>query len=79
VYGRLTGRPPFEGATLIEKITRIRQTSPAPPRKYQMCVPSQFEGVVLKLLEKRPEQRYQTADDLVAELEQVGKTERVTA
>ena len=61
VYALLTGRPPFEGTTLVEKITRIRQTAPDKPTKYQMSIPAMFEGVVLKLLAKDPKDRYQTA------------------
>jgi serine/threonine protein kinase len=78
VYALLTGRPPFEGATLVEKITRIRQTDPALPTKYQRSIPSRFESAVLRLLAKEPDDRYQAADELVAELEQVGKVQGVT-
>jgi serine/threonine-protein kinase len=77
-YALLTGRPPFEGATLAEKVTRIRQTPPEKPTKYQLSIPGQFEGVVLKLLAKRPEERYQTATELLAELTRVGKFQGVT-
>jgi serine/threonine protein kinase len=77
-YALLTGRPPFEGATLIEKITRIRQSEPVKPTKFQMAIPHRFEQAVLKLLAKRPEDRYQTADELVTELERIGKLEGVT-
>lgn len=79
VYALLTGRPPFEGSTMIETVTRIRQAEPEKPTKYQMSIPARFEGVVLKLLAKRPEDRYQTADDLLKELERVGKAQGVTA
>ncbi|HEV3115486.1 MAG TPA: FHA domain-containing serine/threonine-protein kinase [Gemmataceae bacterium] len=75
VYALLSGRPPFEGKTLIEMITRIRQTEPVPPTKFQMSIPSAFEGIVLKMLAKRPEDRYAAADRLVAELERVGKSQ----
>jgi serine/threonine protein kinase len=73
VYALLTGRPPFDGGTLAEKVTRIRQTEPERPKKYQLSIPDQFEGVVMKLLAKRPEDRYQTAAELLREVERVGK------
>jgi serine/threonine protein kinase len=73
VYALLTGRPPFDGATLVEKITRIRKDDPVKPTKFQLSIPSAFEGAVLKMLAKRPEDRFQTADDLVAEPERIGK------
>jgi serine/threonine protein kinase len=76
-YALLTGRPPFEGATLIEKITRIRQSEPVRPTKFQMSIPHRFEQAVLKLLAKRPEDRYQTADELVTELERIAKLQGV--
>jgi eukaryotic-like serine/threonine-protein kinase len=73
VYALLTGRPPFEGASLVEKITKIRKDEPVKPTKFQLSIPSMFEGAVLKMLAKRPEDRFQTADELVAELERIGK------
>jgi len=73
VYALLTGRPPFDGATLVEKITRIRKDDPVKPTKFQLSIPSAFEGAVLKMLAKRPEDRFQTAEELVAELERIGK------
>jgi serine/threonine protein kinase len=72
-YALLTGRPPFAGATLVDTISKVRTAEPAKPTTFQMGIPGQFEGVVLKLLAKRPEERYQTAGELVAELERVGK------
>src|SRR5262249_52070619 len=68
-YALLTGRPPFEGATLVEKIARIRRDDPAKPTKYQLSIPHPFEAAVLKLLAKKPEDRYQTAAALLKELE----------
>jgi serine/threonine protein kinase len=79
VYGLLTGRPPCDGKTLIEKVTRIRQTVPDKPTKYQMSIPTIFEGVVMKMLAKEPAGRYQTAAEVVRELERVGKFSGVTA
>ncbi|HEV3079052.1 MAG TPA: FHA domain-containing serine/threonine-protein kinase [Gemmataceae bacterium] len=79
VYALLTGRPPFAGNTLVEQITRIRQTPPVAPTKYQMSIPPAFEGTVLKMLAKRPEDRYATADKLVVELERIGKAHAANA
>jgi serine/threonine protein kinase len=73
VYALLTGRPPFEGTTLIEKITRIRQDEPIKPSKFQMSIPHPFEGVVLKLLAKRPEDRFQNAQAMLKELGRIAK------
>jgi serine/threonine protein kinase len=79
VFALLTGHAPCDGKTLIEKVTRIRQVVPDKPTKFQMSIPPMFEGVVMKLLAKEPKDRYQTAADLVKELERVGKFNGVTA
>ena len=44
-----------------------------------MGVPDLFQGVVMKLLAKRPENRFQTAKELLADLERVGKFTGATA
>jgi eukaryotic-like serine/threonine-protein kinase len=78
VYALLTARPPFTGTTLVEKITKIRQSDPEKPTKFQMSIPARFEQVVLKLLAKDPDDRYQSATDLLKELDRVGKLSGVT-
>lgn len=78
LYALLTGKPPFGGTTLVEKVTNIRQATPEKPTKFQMSIPGQFEAIVLKLLGKRPEDRYQSAGDLLKELTRVGKFNGVT-
>jgi serine/threonine protein kinase len=73
VYAVLTGRPPFDGASLVEKINKIRTEPPVPPRKYQMAIPDSCQAIVLKLLAKRPEDRFQTATELLRELQRAAK------
>jgi serine/threonine protein kinase len=77
-YALLTGRPPLTGSTLVEKIGKIRTEVPVKPTKYQMSIPSGFEGIVMKLLAKKPEERGQSAAELVKELERVGRFNGVT-
>lgn len=73
VYALLTGRPPLEGGSLPETISKIRNEEPAKPKDFQLAIPDLFEGTVLKMLAKRPEDRYQTPSELLAELEKVAK------
>jgi serine/threonine protein kinase len=73
VYALLTGRPPFSTVSLAETIKQIRTDEPAKPKKFQLAVPDLFEGTVLTMLAKRPEDRFQTAGELLTELERVGK------
>jgi serine/threonine-protein kinase len=77
VYALLTGRPPFADVSLVETITKIRKADPEKPKKYQMSIPDLFEGTVLRMLAKRPEDRYQSAADLLKDLERVAKYQGV--
>jgi serine/threonine protein kinase len=69
VYALLTGRPPLAGPTLLETLALIRTAEPVRPKKFQLSIADLFEGVVLRMLAKRPEDRYRSADDLLADLE----------
>jgi serine/threonine protein kinase len=72
LYAYLTGRPPIVGETLLEKITRVRQACPSRPSQHTKGMPPRFETVIMKLLAKKPEERYQSAEELVNDLEQIG-------
>jgi serine/threonine protein kinase len=78
LYALLTGRPPFQGATLVEKITRIRQDEPVKPTRFQLSIPHPFEGLVLKLLAKDPSDRFQSATLMLKELERIGRNHSLT-
>lgn len=72
-YALLTGKPPFAGASVVQTIGNIRSAEPAKPSTAQIGIPSSFEGVILKLLEKAPEGRYQSAGELLKELDRIGR------
>jgi serine/threonine-protein kinase len=73
LYALLTGRPPFTADSMPELITKIRTAEPEKPKKYQLSIPDMLQGTVLRLLAKRPEERYQTAQELLTDLERTGK------
>jgi hypothetical protein len=78
VYALIAGKPPFGTGTMIEVVSRIRNTEPEKPRKFQMAIPDMFQGTVMRLLAKRPDERFQTAKELLSDLERVGKFAGVT-
>jgi pSer/pThr/pTyr-binding forkhead associated (FHA) protein len=71
LYLALTGRLPFTGISLVEVVNKVRTATPEPIRKYQPEVPDALQRCVARLLAKRPEDRYQTADELVADLQRL--------
>jgi eukaryotic-like serine/threonine-protein kinase len=72
VYALLTGRPPFEGNSLPELLQKIKNDQPVPPKRYQLAIADMFQGTVLRMLEKRPADRYQSPHALLTDLERVG-------
>lgn len=71
VYALLTGRPPFEAESVPRIIMKIRDSDPVRPKKYHLSIPDLFEGVVMRMLAKRPDDRFATAGDLLNDLERV--------
>jgi hypothetical protein len=69
VYALLTGQPPFRGESREETIDLIRTSKVVRPSAHQRGIPGTFEGVVLKLLARHQENRYQTATELLADVE----------
>lgn len=72
-YALLTGQPPAEGDTLPEMINHIRKSPPRAPKEFQLAVDDSFQRIVLKLLDKDPENRFPNPEILLNELEKVGK------
>jgi serine/threonine-protein kinase len=64
-YWLLTGQLVFEGATPMEAVLHHVQTAPVPPSKRsELEIPAALEKVVLSCLEKDPDYRPQSADEL---------------
>lgn len=78
LYALVTGRPPVEGSSLPDTVMKIRTAEPVKPKKFQLSIPDQFEGVIMQLLAKRAEDRPDSATDLLTALERVAKFNGVT-
>lgn len=71
LYHMLTGALPFQKANPIELIHSHIAQLPAPPRELVPEIPAPVSDCVLKLLEKEPELRYQSARGLAWDLERL--------
>src|SRR5439155_8599962 len=69
-YHLLTGAPPFEGRDRGEWIDLHLTREPIPPRELAPAVPPVVSDIVVRLLAKNPEDRYQTARGLLRDLEE---------
>jgi eukaryotic-like serine/threonine-protein kinase len=70
-YEALTGRHPFRGPTFFETCQRILNYMPAPISKSNAEVPQKLDAIIAKMLAKRPAERYASAADVLADLEEV--------
>ncbi len=68
-YELLTGRPPFLGTTPQMILSAHMTDAPDPVTKYRDAVPPVLEQLVLKCLEKKAADRWQSADELLPQLE----------
>jgi Tol biopolymer transport system component len=68
-YELLTGRPPFTGTTPQEVLSAQVTQAPEPVVKYRATVPPPLEQLVMKCLEKKAADRWQTAEELLPQLE----------
>lgn len=75
MYFMLTCRLPFQGQSMVDMATAILTTNPTPPSKVRLdtYVDPSLERICLKALSKEPEGRYQSALEMVRDLEEVYK------
>jgi serine/threonine protein kinase len=64
----LTGSPPFEGGTVLQKIVAHRKRDPKPIRSVRPDVPEGLVAVINKMMAKSLEQRYQVPNEVVEAL-----------
>jgi serine/threonine protein kinase len=68
LYEALTGRPPFSGESVYQTLAFVSSKDPVPPRNIDRSIPRDLQTICLKCLEKNPQQRYESASDVAADL-----------
>jgi WD40 repeat protein len=79
LYFLLTARAPFQGETIETTIQQVLHAEPVSPRLLNATVPLDLQTICLKCLEKEPGRRYQTAEEVVEELERFVSGEPILA
>ena len=78
-YEMLAGMPPFFGTTPQQLMTAHIGESAAPVARYRPNVPPSLDAVIMRCLEKRPADRFQSARELCEQLEDVVTPSALTA
>jgi eukaryotic-like serine/threonine-protein kinase len=79
LYELLAGRPPFTGDTPVAIAYKQVNETPVPPSAHNADIPPRLDAVVMKCLAKNPANRYQSAEELSADLERVKQGQDVEA
>lgn len=69
MYEMATGRLPFAGASAAETVTNILEKEPSPPTTLSPDRPGRLDRIVMKLVAKRADERYESAASLRADLQ----------
>jgi serine/threonine-protein kinase len=69
LYFLLTGEVPFPGGGTLQKLLRHGTEEPVPVEEIRLDVPHAVAAVVRRLMAKKPEDRFQTAAEVMAALE----------
>lgn len=68
IYEMVAGVRPFQAGTQIGVLHQILHEAPAPPRQVRPDLPPALEQVIRRCLEKKPDDRYQSMEELSADL-----------
>jgi hypothetical protein len=71
LYRLATGQPPFNGTDAVSTLMSVATEEPPPPRQINPQIPPALAQLIMKLLRKRPEERYQSAAEVVQALTRI--------
>lgn len=73
LYELLTGVRPFVAPTMPELIRKVLSEAPVPPSRLRPGLPDGLDGLVLKAMEKHPDDRYPSWADFALEMANIGR------
>ena len=69
MFELLTGRPPYVGDNPLDVLRQVATRPPTRPRALVRAVPKVLEAICLRCLERRPKDRYRSADEMADDLQ----------
>ena len=77
LYEMLTGRLPFEGDTPVAVAIQHINSIPLSPRELEPSIPEVLEAITMKAMAPNPDNRYLSADEMLADLEEFRKNPNI--
>ena len=77
LYEMLTGRLPFEGDTPVAVAIQHINSIPLSPRELEPSIPEALEAITMKAMAPNPDNRYLSADEMLADLEEFRKNPNI--
>ena len=71
LYEMVTGRLPFEGESPVTVALKHLQEEPVPPKNINSSIPDSLNKFILKAIEKEPIKRYQSAKEMIQDLQKI--------
>lgn len=71
LYEMVTGRLPFEGESPVTVALKHLQEEPIPPKNINSAIPDSLNKLILKAIEKEPIKRYQSAKEIIQDLQKI--------
>ena len=78
LYEMITGRLPFEGDTAVSVAIQHINSIPLTPREIDDTIPEALEAITMKAMAPKPENRYASADEMLADLEEFRKNPNIS-
>ncbi len=79
LYEMATGQPPFGGRSTAEVFAALLMKDPPPVSSLNSAMPGALDSIIAKLLAKDRDQRYRSAEELLADLEAVSASASYSA
>ena len=73
LYEMLTGKVPFDADTPVSIALKHMQEAPIPPREVNPNIPSGLDDIIMKAMQKDPNDRYASASEMLQDLREVLK------
>jgi len=69
LYECVAGKPPFFGKSPADICAKVMRDDPAPPSTLNPDISQELDHLILKSLAKKPDARYQSAEEMIREME----------